>query len=173
MYSTLWSHKVFCFVFFERCVSMSKVNKSQLIRDFHLANPAAKPMQIAQALKQQKVKVTNLYVSMILSKLKNQPVNEKGEFIPAKRGRKPNVEAVVVAPAKRGRPKATEAVITPPKRGRKPNVEAVVVAPAKRGRPKATEAVTPAKRGRKPADKMALLINGLRELATKLEQQVA
>lgn len=158
---------------------MSKVNKSQLIRDFRLAHPEAKPKQIAEALRQQKVNVESAYVSLILSKLKKQAVNKKGEFIPAKRGRKPKAEAVVVAPAKRGRPKTVEAV-NPVKRGRKPKAEVVAVAPVKRGRPKTVVAVAPVKRGRKPANEMAVFIKGLREveqsfarLAAKLEQQVA
>ena len=56
----------------------SSVNKSKAIRDYYDANPKAKPMQVAAALKKKGVIVTPAFVSTIRSTSKKKKVGKPG-----------------------------------------------------------------------------------------------
>lgn len=78
------------------------VNKSQAIRDYYDANPAAKPMEVAEAMNAQGIDVNAQFVSTVKS-------NSKKSKKTGRRGRPAGVSAKTAAPAKKlGRPAATK-----------------------------------------------------------------
>ncbi len=79
----------------------SGVNKSQAIRDYCEANPSAKPMEVAEAMKAQGIDVNAQFVSTVKS-------NSKKSKKTGRRGRPAGVSAKQGAPAKKaGRPAAS------------------------------------------------------------------
>ncbi|MCM2374026.1 hypothetical protein [Aporhodopirellula aestuarii] len=68
------------------------VNKSQAIRDYYAANPKAKPMEVAEAMKAQGINVTAQFVSTVKSNSKKSKTT---------RGRASAKKSVAKKPAKR------------------------------------------------------------------------
>tara|TARA_R110002049_G_scaffold72490_1_gene186946 strand:- start:39391 stop:39729 length:339 start_codon:yes stop_codon:yes gene_type:complete len=54
------------------------VNKSKAIRDYYAANPKAKPLEVAAALKKSGIDVTPAFVSTIRSTSKKKKVGKPG-----------------------------------------------------------------------------------------------
>lgn len=83
----------------------SGVNKSQAIRDYYADNPAAKPIEVAEAMKAQGIDVNAQFVSTVKS-------NAKKSKKTGRRGRPAGVSAKAsAAPSakKLGRPAAAQA----------------------------------------------------------------
>ncbi|TWT74934.1 hypothetical protein [Allorhodopirellula solitaria] len=81
----------------------SGVNKSQAIRDYYAANPTAKPMEVADAMKAQGIDVNAQFVSTVKS-------NSKKSKKTGRRGRPPGSTAKKSSVAKKaGRPPASKA----------------------------------------------------------------
>ncbi|EMI45797.1 MULTISPECIES: hypothetical protein [Pirellulaceae] len=81
------------------------VNKSQAIRDYYAANPKAKPMEVAEAMKAQGIDVTAQFVSTVKS-------NSKKSKTTSTRGRASSRKAVskkAVKKATRRGPRASKA----------------------------------------------------------------
>lgn len=68
-----------------------KVNKSQMIRDALAANPGKSPAEISALLKEQGLKVSSQFVSVIKSKAKRKP------GVKPKRGRRKMVRVAQAA----------------------------------------------------------------------------
>ncbi|TWU10711.1 hypothetical protein [Allorhodopirellula heiligendammensis] len=81
----------------------SGVNKSQAIREYCAANPEAKPLEVAEAMKAIGIDVNAQFVSTVKS-------NSKKSKKTGRRGRPAGVSAKKAAPAKKlGRPAASKA----------------------------------------------------------------
>ncbi len=79
------------------------VNKSQAIRDYYAANPSAKPMEVADAMKAEGIDVNAQFVSTVKS-------NSKKSKKTGRRGRPAGVSAKSAGPAKKvGRPATAKA----------------------------------------------------------------
>ena len=51
----------------------TKINKTDMIRDIVTKNPEAKPADIVKQLAEKGVKITNTFVSVVKSRMKNPP----------------------------------------------------------------------------------------------------
>jgi hypothetical protein len=65
-----------------------KINKSERIRDYKKANPAATPKEIAAALATEGIKANPQFVSTVLSNAKNGVGTKKRGPVPGSRGPK-------------------------------------------------------------------------------------
>jgi len=67
--------------------SAPKVNKTSMIRDLITKNPSAKPTEIVKELAEKGIKVTNTFVSVTKSRMKN-PLPKKSKVMAAGKRRK-------------------------------------------------------------------------------------
>jgi hypothetical protein len=67
--------------------SALKVNKTSMIRDLITKNPSAKPTEIVKELAEKGIKVTNTFVSVTKSRMKN-PLPKKSKVMAAGKRRK-------------------------------------------------------------------------------------